>query len=314
MSDELRQVAAALGDTAVGARVLAGGFSHETSVLSLTGGRVVVRLGGADHAIETAVMAAARRHVPVPRVLKVLPTVSAGSSARSAMVLEHVAGTPLSQVLEDAGGGMELGRLGAEVGRAAACLSSVTFDRPGFFTDAHLNVTPERRPWSQQLPAFAADCVAAAPATRLDVATRQAWADLCAAHAPALASVDDHARLVHSDLNPKNILVTRTRRAWRVDAILDWEFSFSGCPYADAANMMRFGAGYPTDFLDGFRAAFVDHVPTDLRSGEDWLYLGRVMDMFALSDLITRPEGHAIAEQAARELRRWVADGVPDSR
>ncbi|MGB3438258.1 MAG: phosphotransferase [Actinophytocola sp.] len=155
------------------------------------------------------------------------------------------------------------------------------------------------------------ECMDRVPSTRLDTATRKAWADLCAAHAPALADVDDHARLVHSDLNPKNILVTRTGRGWRVDAVLDWEFSYSGCPYADAANMTRFGADYPNDFLDGFRAAFADNLPGDL-TAEDWLYLGRVLDMFALSSLAT--EEHPIADQAAREILRWVADGLPDSR
>jgi aminoglycoside phosphotransferase (APT) family kinase protein len=314
LSDELRQVAEALGGAAVGARVLAGGFSHETSLLTLIGGQVVVRLGGPDHAVETAVMAVARRHVPVPQVLKVLTTTSAGSIARSAMMLEYVAATPLSQVLEEAGaGGTELGRLGAEVGRVAACISSATFDHPGFFADEHLGVTPQR-PWSQQLPEFVAECMAATPDARLDTVTRKAWADLCAIHAPALVSVDGHARLVHSDLNPKNILVTRTGRGWRVDAILDWEFSFSGCPYADAANMARFDADYPGDFLDGFHVAFADHMAADLTSGADWRYLGRVLDMFALSDLVTRPVGHPIADQAAQVLRRWVTDGVPESR
>lgn len=67
----------------------------------------------------------------------------------------------------------------------------------------------------------------ATPPARLDAATRQAWVDLCAASAPALARIDNHTRLVHADINPKNILVTRTRSSWRVDAILDWEFSYS---------------------------------------------------------------------------------------
>jgi Ser/Thr protein kinase RdoA (MazF antagonist) len=297
LSDELRQVAAALGDTAVDARVLAGGFSHETSLLTLTGGPVVVRLGGPDHDIESAVMTAARRHVPVPAVLRVLPT---------AMVLEYVAGTPLSQVLDE--GGTDMGQLGAAVGRVAAHVSTVRFDDPGFFGDADLRVKPQP-PWSQQLPEFGARCMAAVPDGRLDTATRTAWADLCAAHAPALVDVDDDARLVHADLNPKNILVTRASDGWRVDAILDWEFSFSGCPYADAANMTRFGADYPEAFVDGFRAAFADHVA----ASEDWLYLGRIFDMFALSDLVTRPAGHAVADRAAREIRRWVANGVPDA-
>jgi len=152
--------------------------------------------------------------------------------------------------------------------------------------------------------------MAAVPDGRLDTATRTAWADLCAAHAPALVGVDDDARLVHADLNPKNILVTRAGDGWRVDAMLDWEFSFSGCPYADAANMTRFGSDYPTDYLDGFRAAFAD----DVAAGADWLYLGRVMDMFALSDLVTRPAGSTVADRAAQEIRRWVANGIPRSR
>ncbi|MBS2537254.1 phosphotransferase [Catenulispora sp. NF23] len=189
----------------------------------------------------------------------------------------------------------------------------MTFSRPGFFADAGLSVRPGL-PWSRQLPEFVAQCMEAAPEERLDAATRRAWAKLCSAHAPALVGVDNQARLVHSDLNPKNILVTRARGGWRVDAVLDWEFSFSGSPYADAANMIRFRADAPEEFRAGFRAAFAEHLSADLHPGRDWLYLGRVMDMFALSDLVTRPVGHPVADQAAREIRRWTAEGVPDAR
>jgi hypothetical protein len=42
-----------------------------------------------------------------------------------------------------------------------------------------------------------------------------------------------------------------------------------------------------------------------------WAYLGHVLDMFARSDLVTRPPGHPVADQAARQIRRWIADGVP---
>ncbi|MFC0548966.1 phosphotransferase family protein [Kutzneria chonburiensis] len=279
------EIAAALGGEVVDVRVLAGGFSHQTSLLTLTTGPVVVRVGGTDHEIEAAVMAAAARDVPVPAVLKILPT---------AMVLEYVEGTPLSEVLD---GGAELG---AEVGRVAAAVGAVTFDRPGFFADATLTVQPQI-PWSQQLSEFAETCMAAD--TRLDAATRKAWTELCAANAPALAAIDGDARLVHADLNPKNILVARDDGRWRVAALLDWEFSFAGCPYADAANMLRFGADYPVDFVDGFTAAFAEHLP----AGPDWRHLGRVLDMFALSDLVTRPAGHPVADRAALEIRRWVA-------
>ena len=304
---EVDAVAEALGATVMEARPLAGGFSHETCLLTLADGeRVVVRLGGPDPAIEAAVMARARAQVAVPAVLRAVPAASA--DVRPAMVLEYVAGTPLSDVLAAGRDGMA--GLGAEVGRVIACIGAVTFDRPGFFADPDLGVR-EMPPWSGQLAEFAANCMDAVPEGRLDPGARRAWAGLCAAHAPALAAVDGQARLVHADANPKNILVTRARGGWRVDAVLDWEFSFSGCPYADAANMTRFGDDYPADFTGGFRAGFAGHRPAGLPRARDWAYLGHVLDMFALSDLVTRPAGHSVADQAAGRIRRWIAGGVP---
>jgi aminoglycoside phosphotransferase (APT) family kinase protein len=224
---EVHGIAAALGSSVVGTSTLAGGFSHETCLLTLTDGKVVARLGGTDPAIEAAVMAAAGRHVPVPQVLLVMTSAAVGDTARPAMVLEYIAGTPLSRMLS--GGefsGTLLGDLGAEVGRVVAGVGAVTFERRGFFADVHLTVRAER-PWSQQLSEVAETCMAATPETRLDRATRRAWVDLCSAHASTLVSIDDHTQLVHADINPKNILVTRTRGGWRVDAVLDWEFSYS---------------------------------------------------------------------------------------
>src|SRR3954468_7683110 len=95
---ETEGIGAALGAAAVATRALAGGFSHETRLLTLADGRdVVARLGGPDPAIEAAVMAAAGACVPVPYVLLVLP--SPGEDARPAMVIDYVAATPLSVVL-----------------------------------------------------------------------------------------------------------------------------------------------------------------------------------------------------------------------
>lgn len=316
-ASEVEAIGAALGSRVTATRALAGGFSHQTCLLTLDGGQVVARLGGQQPAIESAVMTAAARHVPVPHVLAVLPAAATGG--RPAMVIEFVPGTPLSQVLAGqapAGGGNGTAgwdALGAEVGKVVARISATVFDRPGFFADEQLTVTDEPR-WSQQLPQLAADCMAAVPDGRLDAPTRRAWADLCEACAPALAAVDDQAMLVHADINPKNILVTRTRAGWRVDAVLDWEFAFSGCPYADAANMARFRSSYPPGFSEGFSAAFACHQPSGAEPPVNWEYLGHVFDMFALSDLVTRPPGHPVADQAAAQIRRWVTDGLPAAR
>ncbi|MET0493757.1 MAG: phosphotransferase [Actinoplanes sp.] len=308
--EEVGTLAAALGSKVLTTSVLAGGFSHETCLLTLADGPVVARFGGPDPAIEAAVMAVARRHVPVPEVLLVRP--QGDGQVRPAMVIEYVDGTVLSGVLATNDlGRADAAELGAEVGRTAAGVAVVTFDRRGFFADGYLTVK-EERPWSRQLVEVAEYCLASAPESRLDAGTRRAWVELCAAHAPALETIDAHTRLVHADLNPKNILVSRAGRGWRVDALLDWEFSYSGSPYGDAANMARFGADYPAGFLDGFRAGFTERQPGDLPLVENWALAGRALDMFALSDLVTRPVGHAVADQAADQIRRWVQHGVPD--
>lgn len=308
----MRRIAAALGGDVVSSRVLAGGFSHQTCLIDLGDRKVVVRFGGGDPVLEARVMAAARRVVPVPEVLLVLP---------EAMVIEYVPGTVLSRVLEDGGLGTgDTGALGQETGRVVASIAGVSFERPGFFgPDPAAGpeaggggiVVRAEVPWSRQLEAAVVECMGKVPRGRLDVRTRVAWTRMCAEHAPVLEGIDGHARLVHADINPKNILVSRTGTGWQVDSVLDWEFSYSGCPYGDAANMERFGDEYPDGFLEGFREGFVAGQPTDLPLVPDWELVGRVLDMFALSDLVTRPEGHVTADQAAERIRRLVRHGLP---
>jgi hypothetical protein len=186
-SEEIGRVAAALGRKVVESRRLAGGFSHETCLLTLDDGQVVARFGGGNPVVEAAVMRAAARAVPVPEVLLVHEQDGHGApghdgpqpaggrddgEVRPAMVLEFVAGTPLSDVI---GSGQADAALGAEVGRTVAAIGGVTFSRPGFFTapaatgghldpDGHLGTeghldpgeTPlnpgEMPPWSEQMP------------------------------------------------------------------------------------------------------------------------------------------------------------------
>lgn len=59
--EEEHDIACALGSEVIRTQALAGGFSHETSLVTLTDGQVVARLGETDPMIEAAVMAAAGR-------------------------------------------------------------------------------------------------------------------------------------------------------------------------------------------------------------------------------------------------------------
>ena len=47
--------------------------------------------------------------------------------------------------------------------------------------------------------------------------------------------------LVHSDFNPKNLLVDPETA--RITGLIDWEFAHAGSPYADLGNLLRFSRG-----------------------------------------------------------------------
>jgi hypothetical protein len=66
--------------------------------------------------------------------------------------------------------------------------------------------------------------------------------------------------------------------------------------------MLRFGDDYPDAFVDGFRTAY-----SRAAAHPDWDEIGRALDLFALSDLLTRPAGHVVADRVATEVRRRLA-------
>lgn len=58
--------------------------------------------------------------------------------------------------------------------------------------------------------------------------------------------------LVHGDFDPANILVNKVKDVWKVGAILDWEFTFSGSYLWDVANMLRYAHKMPSVFQTSF--------------------------------------------------------------
>ncbi|WP_235022860.1 phosphotransferase [Amycolatopsis alkalitolerans] len=165
----------------------------------------------------------------------------------------------------------EARRLGEEAGRVLKAIGTFEFARPGFFEDARLD--PSWLPG--ELPDFIATCLETmAPGWNLDAAERKRLLARAERYAPLVAAVAGAARLVHSDYNPKNLLARREGRGWRITAVLDWEFAFSGCPLTDVGNMLRFG---DTPFTDG------------LVDGAEPLPAGWRETARALADFLTRP-------------------------
>jgi aminoglycoside phosphotransferase (APT) family kinase protein len=59
---------------------------------------------------------------------------------------------------------------------------------------------------------------------------------------------ETETHLVHGDYGPENILVDKVESQWKITAILDWEFAYSGSTLCDVANMLRYAHHMPPIF------------------------------------------------------------------
>ncbi|HXF29830.1 MAG TPA: aminoglycoside phosphotransferase family protein, partial [Chlamydiales bacterium] len=67
---------------------------------------------------------------------------------------------------------------------------------------------------------------------------------------------DNH--LVHADFDPANIFMQQVNGEWKIAAILDWEFAFSGSMLCDMANMLRYAHHMPEIYTKGFLQGLQD--------------------------------------------------------
>ena len=278
--------------------VLAGGHSGRTFAGEVGGERCVVRVyppegPGSDHAPETdaAVLALVRGLLPVAEVLEVRRADSAAQQP-GLLITSWLPGERGDLVLDglDEDG---LSRLGAAMGHVAATLAGMPMRHPGPFLDAELT-----------LGRFAEGGLVEWVETRL-----QAWSDsdragLVRVAEPAQGLLDGVARacLVHSDLNPKNVLVDPA--TGDITGVVDWEFAHAGHPWTDLGNVLRF------DRHDAYvRAALAAWV--GLRGGSTRSVLdgARAADLWALIDLAARSGENPVATRAERLLRAIAETG-----
>ena len=98
--------------------------------------------------------------------------------------------------------------------------------------------------------------------------------------------------LVHADYDPSNILINRKNGKWKVTAILDWEFAFSGSYLCDVANMLRYAHQLPDvyeqSFLKGLQGSGTT-LPDNWRITIHLLNLLSLLDCLVRSDPKNRP-------------------------
>ena len=272
---------------------LAGGWSGQTFVAETAGERTVVRIyppGRRDQAapeIDAAVLHLVRGLVPVPDVLEVRRG-DAATDQPGLLVTSYLPGERGDLVLP-ALTDVDAATLGGRVGHLAADLAGMPTLRTGPFVDAELTIGDFGL--ADGLPGFVA--------LRADAL---GWDDdlldrLTRVAEDAQAMLDEVGRtcLVHSDLNPKNLLVDPDTLV--ITGVLDWEFAHSGHPFTDLGNLLRFDR--KPAYADAVLAAYCER-----RGAEPQETLGqaRAADLWALVDLAGRRGQNPVADRAHEHL------------
>jgi aminoglycoside phosphotransferase (APT) family kinase protein len=276
-----------------GLRPLAGGWSGQTFLADAGGERSVVRIyppgvrGDSAPEIDAAVLRLVHGLVPVPDVLEVRRGVAAADQP-GLLVTSYLPGQR-GDVLLAGLNDVEAANLGARLGGLVAELAGMPTLTAGPFIDAGLTVGDFEL--ADGLPGFVAD-----RADDLGWAT-DLQDSLGAVAERAQAMLDEVGRtcLVHSDANPKNVLVDP--ETLQVTGLLDWEFAHSGHPHTDLGNLLRFDR--KPAYADAVVAAWCERRGAD--PAETW-ELARAADLWALVDLAARRGQNPVADRAHDHL------------
>lgn len=275
---------------------LAGGWSGETFVAEVAGERTVVRVYAARSAargplapeVDAALLQLVAPVVPVPRVLEARRG-DLDHDLPGLLVCSWVAGERLEDLLPHLGDdahatvgahlGVLLGRLGLALQPRAGTFVDATLVADGSLPELGDRVERHR----DSLPPDATDGL-----------------DDLVAEAEELLAEDPRRVLVHGDLNPKNVLVDVD--TLEVTALLDWELSHAGHPWADLGNLLRHlvpdaaGRALVSAALASY-AALVPAVPRDV------LARAEAADLAALVELASRPDATPPVDLARHRLR-----------
>jgi len=282
---------------------LEGGYSGETFVSGQGADRVVVRIyGGRSGArgesaveIDAAVLRLMRGIVPVPDVLEVRRP---AGDLPGLLVTSFLPGERADLLLADAGPA-DRERAGRAIGRVLDRLAHIPTLRAGMFVDGDLSIRPFA-PTADGLPGWVE-----AHRERLSGWTAAELMGLARVAEDAQALLDTVGRtcFVHSDLNPKNLLLDP--ESLDVVGVVDWEFAHSGSPYTDLGNLLRFERD------EAFTAGVLAGIGLPGAGGASTLDLARAADLWALVDLAARDgeAGNPVTAAATALLRSIAVSG-----
>jgi aminoglycoside phosphotransferase (APT) family kinase protein len=274
---------------------LDGGHSGETFLAEAAGERSVVRIyagrgatrGDAAVEVDAAVLRLVRGLVPVPAVLEVRRA-NADLGTPALLVTSYLPGTRLDLLLPSADDAT-IATIGTNLGAVLARLAQVPTLRPGELRDGDLRIGPMPEACAD-LPTWV-DGHLDAPALREWSEDERAGLREVAERGQDLLDLEDLTCLVHSDFNPKNLLVDP--ETLEVRGVLDWEYAHAGGPTTDLGNLLRLDRD--PAFADAVLDVYRTQVPD---AGDDVLDRARAADLYALVDLAARRGENPVTEQA----------------
>lgn len=282
-----------MSDFAASAVPLPGGYQGQTYAVSAGGEDAVLKLYVKDPgraAVDASLLQLVRGLLPVPRVLDVKREGTADDPPY--LLTERLPGVNLEVYLATAAED-ERRYVGEQLGELLARLSGMPFRSFGLFRDGDLGIEPLRGDLDQYLDSLD---LGMTPAQREGLESVFVHAE------DLLAEGVERFCLVHSDFNPKNLLVDP--KTVRITGLIDWEFAHAGSPYADLGNLLRFC----TDPV--LARAVLGALRGSGLLGQDRLVdLGRAADLWALLDLAARAAEHEVAAAAHRLVFRMADTG-----
>jgi aminoglycoside phosphotransferase (APT) family kinase protein len=282
--------------------LLEGGWSGRMYLADVGGERSVVRIyppdapGPATAEVGAAVLRLVRGLVPVPEVLEVRPA-RPELDQPGLLVTAFLGGVRGDELLPGLGAAGRA-EVGTALGGLVADLGGMPMLRPGPFVDPDLRIGDFG---VDGLPGFLdlrlADLGHLSPA---EIDGLRA----VATDAQALLDTVPRTCLVHSDLNPKNLLLDP--ETLTLTGVLDWEYAHAGHPFTDLGNLLRFDRD--PAFTEAVLAVYAERRGT---APETALELARAADLCALVDLAARRNANPVAARADRLLRAIAAAGDP---
>ena len=280
--EEIRELVSSQLDSSQieSASLLAGGFVNSNYRLVLRDGTsLVLRIAAksGDLKKESRILKHVRGVVPVPAVIA-----EDFSGPRSFALIEFIEGALFSDSLslldtED------LQKVAAEAGTTLQNVHSFDLGKSGFF-DENFAFNPAFENFGGSLYDYICSNLEGGRVREsLGETLAERALECVRAKRDSYWSIPNSTRLVHCDYNLKNILIKKVGSAWKVAAILDWEFAIGGSPLVDIGNFLRFENELPAGFHESFIRGYTSGA---IGLPSNWREVARLLDLAAMINFL----------------------------